>query len=45
MKTLNIKPGPRVGEILEKLFEKVVAKEIPNEKEIILKNLNEMKNE
>ena len=39
MKTLNIKPGPKVGEILEKLFKKVVAKEIPNEKEKLLKKL------
>ncbi|MCX6706090.1 MAG: HD domain-containing protein [Candidatus Woesebacteria bacterium] len=39
MKTLKIKPGPKVGNILEKLFEKVVAKEIPNEKEKLLKKL------
>jgi len=39
MKTLNLKPGPRVGEILEKLFEKVVVKEIPNEKEKLLEKL------
>lgn len=39
MKTLNIKPGPKVGKILEKLFEKVVAKEIPNEKGPLLGKL------
>jgi len=39
MKTLNIKPGPKVGEILEKLFKKVVAKEIPNEKGKLLNKL------
>jgi len=40
MKILNLRPGPRVGEILEKLFEKVVAKEIPNEKETLLKSID-----
>ncbi|PIZ50188.1 tRNA nucleotidyltransferase, partial [Candidatus Woesebacteria bacterium CG_4_10_14_0_2_um_filter_39_14] len=45
MKILRLRSGPRVGEILEKLFEKVVAKEIPNEREILLNKLSEMKNE
>jgi len=40
MRILNLKPGPKVGEILEKLFEKVVAKEIPNEKETLLKSID-----
>ncbi len=40
MKGLNIKPGPKVGEILEKLFEKVVSKEIKNKKEELLKELS-----
>ena len=39
MKVLKIKPGPKVGKILEKLFEKVVAKEIPNEKKPLLGKL------
>ena len=39
MKTLKIKPGPKVGNILEKLFEKVISKEISNEKEGLLKIL------
>lgn len=39
MQILNLKPGPKVGEILEKLFEKVVAKEIPNEKDALLGKL------
>lgn len=39
MKVLHIASGPKVGEILEKLFEKVVAKEIPNEKEKLLEKL------
>ena len=36
MKRLNIKPGPEVGKILEDLFEKVVNKEIENERETLL---------
>src|SRR3989339_1176856 len=39
MKTLNIKPGPKVGEILEKLFNEVVEKKIENTKEILISNL------
>lgn len=39
MKVLHLKPGPKVGNILEKLFEKVVAKEIPNEKGKLLDKL------
>jgi putative nucleotidyltransferase with HDIG domain len=39
MKVLKIKPGPKVGNILEKLFEKVVSKELENEKDILLKSL------
>jgi len=36
MKELNIKPGPKVGEILEKLFKQVENKKIPNEKKALL---------
>lgn len=39
MKELKLKPGPRVGEILEALFEEVVEKKIPNEKESLIKRL------
>ncbi len=39
MRELKIKPGPKVGKILEKLFEKVVAKEIPNQKEKLLNKI------
>lgn len=39
MKALNLKPGPKVGEILNKLFEEVVEKKINNEKESLLKKL------
>ena len=40
MKVLNLNPGPEVGKILETLFEKVVAKEIPNTKEALLSELD-----
>ncbi len=39
MKTLGIKPGPKVGEILEKIFKEVEEKKIPNEKKALLKKL------
>lgn len=36
MEAINIKPGPKVGEILNDLFEEVVAKKLKNEKEALL---------
>lgn len=39
MKTLNIKPGKQVGDILDSLFEKVANKEIKNEREELLNAL------
>ena len=39
METLDIKPGPEIGKILNELFEKVVNKEIENNKEALLKYL------
>ncbi|BCX14615.1 MAG: HDIG domain-containing protein [Patescibacteria group bacterium] len=45
MRILNIKPGPKVGEVLEYLFEKVVSKKIPNEKEALIKEVQKMKEE
>lgn len=36
MKELDLTPGPKVGEILEKLFEEVVEKKVENEKEKLL---------
>lgn len=39
MKELNIKPGPEIGVILNKIFDEVVEKKIENEREILLKNL------
>jgi putative nucleotidyltransferase with HDIG domain len=41
MDTLNIQPGPKVGEILSKLFEEVVENNIPNTKENLLIKLKE----
>lgn len=41
MKKLNIKSGPEVGRILNDLFEKVVNKEIENERETLLKAIPE----
>lgn len=34
--TLNIKPGPRVGEILQILFDAVLDEKVPNEKETLI---------
>ena len=42
MKTLKIPPGPKVGEILETIFEEVVEKKIENEKDILLKRLKDL---
>src|SRR5258706_1932533 len=39
MKELNIKPGPEIGKILEKLFEEVVEKKLENNKETLIQNL------
>lgn len=41
MKKLKLKPGPKIGEILNKLFEEVVEKKIDNTKEALLKRLKE----
>ena len=42
MKELKIKPGPKVGEILETLFKEVENKKLPNEKRTLLKTLKEL---
>ncbi|MGA3291800.1 MAG: HD domain-containing protein [Candidatus Microgenomates bacterium] len=41
MKELNLKPGPEVGKILNDLFEKVVNKEIENNKEDLIAALSQ----
>lgn len=40
MRELNIKPGPKIGEVLNKLFEKVVEKEVENDREALLRLLH-----
>lgn len=42
MKTLKIKPGPKVGEILKKLFEEVVEGKLKNEKESLNMRLKKL---
>ena len=42
-KELKIKPGPKVGEILNKLFEEVENKKIPNKRKELLRRLNNFK--
>ena len=42
MKVLDIKPGPKVGEILEKIFEEVVEKKVENERKGLLKKLSSL---
>jgi putative nucleotidyltransferase with HDIG domain len=39
MEKLSIKPGPKVGDILQKLFDEVVEKKVPNEKEALMEKL------
>lgn len=39
MKELNLKPGPKIGEIMDELFQAVVAKEVKNTKPALLKKL------
>lgn len=43
MKILGIKPGPQVGEVLNKLFEKIEKKELPNERENLLTEIEKFK--
>lgn len=43
MKELNIKPGPKIGEILQKLFEEVDPDQSKNTKEYLLKRINTLR--
>ncbi len=43
MKELNIKPGPKVGQILQKLFEEVDEDLSKNNREYLLRRLKELK--
>jgi len=40
MKELNIKPGPEIGKILSELFDKVVEKNLPNERKALIEELH-----
>ena len=42
MKQLNLKPGPKVGEILQKLFEEVLEDSSKNNKEYLLEKVKSM---
>ena len=41
MEILKIPTGPKVGEILEKIFNEVIENKLPNEREILLQKLEE----
>jgi len=43
MKELKIKPGPKVGEVLEKLFKEVLDKKVENSKEALLLKVRQNK--
>ena len=45
MKTLQIKPSPKVGEILSSLLSMVIDEEIENEREILLEKTKEIQKE
>lgn len=42
MKELKIKPGPKIGKVLKKLFHEVIENQLPNEKDVLLKKLKEL---
>lgn len=42
MKELDIKPGPKVGEILKSLFTEVVEKKLENNKEVLIRKLKKI---
>ncbi|MFV1917231.1 MAG: CCA tRNA nucleotidyltransferase [Patescibacteria group bacterium] len=43
MKVLRLRSGPKVGEVLEKLYEEVVEKKTDNTKKALMKRLKEIK--
>lgn len=43
MKILNIKPGKKVGEVLDKLYEKVENKKLPNKRKELLQEIKKIK--
>ncbi|MDH7476488.1 MAG: HD domain-containing protein [Microgenomates group bacterium] len=42
MKILKIKPGPKVGQVLKKLFDQVVNKKIENKREALINEIKKM---
>ncbi len=42
MEILKIKPGPKVGEALKSLFEKVVNKKLPNDRQALLEEIKKI---
>ncbi len=42
MKTLGIKPGPKIGEILEKLFKEITNDPTKNDREYLLKRIKKL---
>ncbi|QQS44011.1 CCA tRNA nucleotidyltransferase [Candidatus Roizmanbacteria bacterium] len=44
MEVLGIKPGPKIGDIMDQIFEEVDDEKIPNEREALLARLRELKN-
>jgi putative nucleotidyltransferase with HDIG domain len=43
MKIMKIKPGPKVGQVLRKIFDEVVEGKLKNEREALLKKIEEFK--
>jgi len=43
MKILGLKPGPKVGEVLEKLFEKVSEGKLKNQRKLLLEEIKNFK--
>jgi len=43
MKILNIKPGPKVGQVLKSLFNQVVEKKLENKREVLLNEIEKFK--
>jgi hypothetical protein len=45
MKIYNIGPGPLIGALLNMIFADVVENKLPNEREILLKRIEDLKKE
>lgn len=43
MKILNLKPGPKVGKVLKKIFDQVVEGRVKNERNVLLEKLRSFK--